>query len=79
MKLKTYQRIAGMVVAVGVVLGLVALLIGVSVPAMVLGPATIILLLAAIIWVISILLDRRNAHANAIAGRSWLPDSRDAK
>lgn len=77
-KLRTYQRIAGIVLLGGLGILLVTLLIGVAVPVMVLAPASLILLILAIVWVICILMERRNAQLNATSGRSWLPDSRDA-
>ena len=67
-KLETRQRITRVVVVVGRFLGPAALSIGVSVPVLALGPASIIFpSAAAMARIVSNLLDRRNAHVNAAA------------
>lgn len=72
-KLAIYRRIAKWVAIGLAIVLLLTLLVGMSIPALILAPASIAFLIAVIVWIACFLIDRRNSSLHAADGTSWKP------
>ncbi len=72
------RRAAITVGVVALALVFLAAFVGLGIPALVIIPAAWIAVVAALVWLVLFLVDRRAADRHAAQGRSWRPDGTTA-
>ncbi|WP_299038973.1 hypothetical protein [uncultured Pseudokineococcus sp.] len=73
-RVRTVRRTAAGLAAVAVILVPVAMFVGLPIPGMVVTLGLCLAVIAAVIWLVTARLERRDAHHHAAQGQSWRPD-----
>lgn len=78
-RLRAVRRTVLAAVVVSAVLAFVAAFVGMGIPGVVIVPAAVVAVIAAIAWLVLASVERRAADRHAAQGRSWRPSGSTAR